>query len=64
VAADYSDFLPEPTNHVSKQGYHPLEEYKKPRRKRDLFLPDVELAKTVVEVLLYRGCACSINQIC
>lgn len=55
VAADYSDSLPESTNHFTKHGYHPLEEYKEPRRKRDLFLPDVELAKTIVEVLLYRG---------
>ncbi|KAJ1703708.1 hypothetical protein LUZ63_003487 [Rhynchospora breviuscula] len=60
VAADYSDSLPESTDHFTKHGYHPLEEYKEPRRKRDLFLPDVELAKTIVEtnhkaVLVFAG---------
>jgi hypothetical protein len=49
VAADYSDYLPESTNHFTKHGYHPLEEYKEPKRKIDMFLSDVQLARTIVE---------------
>ncbi|KAF3329443.1 hypothetical protein FCM35_KLT04774 [Carex littledalei] len=50
VAADYSDSLPESTNHFIKHGYHPLEEYKEPKRKIDMFLSDVQLARTIVEI--------------
>ncbi|KAF3334212.1 aldehyde dehydrogenase [Carex littledalei] len=46
VAADYSDSLPESTNHFIKHDYHPLEEYKEPKRKIDMFLSDVQLART------------------
>ncbi|XP_078181614.1 uncharacterized protein At3g49140-like isoform X3 [Carex rostrata] len=50
VAADYSDSLPESTNHFIKHGYHPLEEYKEPKRKIDMFLSDIQLARTIVEI--------------
>lgn len=50
VAADYSDSVPDSSNYMGKQGYHPLEELKVRRRIRDTKLNSAEIARTTVEV--------------
>ncbi|KAL6614002.1 hypothetical protein ACP70R_036272 [Stipagrostis hirtigluma subsp. patula] len=47
VAADY-DSVPD-SKYTRDRGYHPLEEVKERPKKKDLFLTDVETARTVVE---------------
>ncbi|CAI9117378.1 OLC1v1018763C2 [Oldenlandia corymbosa var. corymbosa] len=49
VAADYSDSLPESSNFIGENGYHPLEELKKDRTARVTKLTDAEIARTAVE---------------
>ncbi|CAI9117379.1 OLC1v1018763C3 [Oldenlandia corymbosa var. corymbosa] len=60
VAADYSDSLPESSNFIGENGYHPLEELKKDRTARVTKLTDAEIARTAVEanqkaLLLFPG---------
>lgn len=50
VAADYSDSLPDSSNYISDQGYHPLEELKACKRTRETKLTSAEIARTTVEV--------------
>lgn len=49
VAADYSDSVPESSNHVRNNGYHPLEELKDQKRVRETKLTYAEIAKTTLE---------------
>lgn len=51
VAADYPDSVPESSNYVAKNGYHPLEELKSGKRVRETKLTGAEIAKTTIEVL-------------
>lgn len=50
VAADYSDPLPDSSNFMGNNGYHPLEELREQRRVCDAKLTDAEIARTTVEV--------------
>ncbi|XP_071688165.1 uncharacterized protein At3g49140-like [Rutidosis leptorrhynchoides] len=49
VAADYPDSVPESSNYVAKNGYHPLEELKNCKRVRETKLTGAEIAKTTIE---------------
>ncbi|XP_059654020.1 uncharacterized protein At3g49140 isoform X2 [Cornus florida] len=49
VAADYSDSVPDSSNHMGNHGYHPLEELKDRKRVRETRLPYAEIARTTVE---------------
>ncbi|KAJ6334186.1 hypothetical protein OIU78_011151 [Salix suchowensis] len=49
VAADYSDSVPDSSNYISHQGYHPLEEVKISKRTRETQLTSAEIARTTVE---------------
>ncbi|PWA72358.1 hypothetical protein CTI12_AA271390 [Artemisia annua] len=49
VAADYPDSVPESSNYVAKNGYHPLEELKSGKRVRETKLTGAEIAKTTIE---------------
>ncbi|GLT96763.1 hypothetical protein SLE2022_143640 [Rubroshorea leprosula] len=49
VAADYSDSVPDSSNYISNQGYHPLEELKVRKRIRETKLSMSEIARTTVE---------------
>lgn len=50
VAADYSDSIPDSSDHMDKQGYHPLEELKGSDDVKPARLSPPEMAKTTVEV--------------
>ncbi|CAK9139480.1 unnamed protein product [Ilex paraguariensis] len=49
VAADYSDSVPDSSNYLGHNGYHPLEELKDRKRVRDINLTSAEIARTAVE---------------
>ncbi|KAL1307684.1 hypothetical protein HN51_049580 [Arachis hypogaea] len=49
VAADYSDSVPDSSNYMNKQGYHPLEELKVSHNTRPARLSPAETARTTVE---------------
>lgn len=49
VAADYSDPLPDSSNFMGNNGYHPLEELREQTRVCDAKLTDAEIARTTVE---------------
>ncbi|KAM7487042.1 hypothetical protein LguiA_003051 [Lonicera macranthoides] len=49
VAADYSDSMPDSSNYVGNNGYHPLEELKDWKQVRNTKLTSAEIAKTTVE---------------
>ncbi|KAK7276707.1 hypothetical protein RIF29_17852 [Crotalaria pallida] len=49
VAADYSDSVPDSSSHMSKQGYHPLEELRVSDDTRPTRLSSAEIAKTTIE---------------
>ncbi|KAK7385910.1 hypothetical protein VNO78_31872 [Psophocarpus tetragonolobus] len=49
VAADYSDSIPDSSDHMDEQGYHPLEELKGSDDIQPARLSPVEIAKTTVE---------------
>ncbi|CAJ1971282.1 unnamed protein product [Sphenostylis stenocarpa] len=49
VAADYSDSIPDSSDHMDKQGYHPLEELKVSDDIKPTRLSPPEMAKTTVE---------------
>ncbi|XP_014505148.1 uncharacterized protein At3g49140 isoform X3 [Vigna radiata var. radiata] len=49
VAADYSDSIPDSSDHMDKQGYHPLEELKGSDDVKPARLSPPEMAKTTVE---------------
>ena len=50
VAADYSDSIPDSSDHMDEQGYHPLEELKGSDDIKPARLSPPEMAKTTVEV--------------
>ncbi|XP_047181749.1 uncharacterized protein At3g49140 isoform X1 [Vigna umbellata] len=49
VAADYSDSIPDSSDHMDGQGYHPLEELKGSEDVKPARLSPPEMAKTTVE---------------
>ncbi|QCE01601.1 uncharacterized protein At3g49140 isoform X3 [Vigna unguiculata] len=49
VAADYSDSIPDSSDHMDEQGYHPLEELKGSDDIKPARLSPPEMAKTTVE---------------
>ncbi|TKY57168.1 hypothetical protein E2542_SST21614 [Spatholobus suberectus] len=49
VAADYSDSIPDSSDHMNEQGYHPLEELKGSNDFQPARLSPAEIAKTTVE---------------
>ncbi|MED6179781.1 hypothetical protein PIB30_003997 [Stylosanthes scabra] len=49
VAADYSDSVPDSSNYMNKQGYHPLEELKVSHNTPPARLSSAETARTTVE---------------
>ncbi|XP_042470843.1 uncharacterized protein At3g49140-like [Zingiber officinale] len=51
VAANYSDSVPDSSNHNRNHGYHPLEELKEceKNKNKNMKLADAEIARTVVE---------------
>ncbi|RYR45635.1 hypothetical protein Ahy_A07g031449 isoform B [Arachis hypogaea] len=49
VAADYSDSVPDSSNYMNKQGYHPLEELKVSHNTRPARLSPAETARNTVE---------------
>lgn len=50
VAADYSDSIPDSSDHMDEQGYHPLEQLKGSNDTKPARLSPPEMAKTAVEV--------------
>ena len=53
VAADYSDSIPDSSDQMDEQGYHPLEELKGSNDIQPARLSPAEIAKTTVEVCAY-----------
>ncbi|KAK7372768.1 hypothetical protein VNO80_06156 [Phaseolus coccineus] len=49
VAADYSDSIPDSSDHMDEQGYHPLEQLKGSNDTKPARLSPPEMAKTAVE---------------
>ncbi|KAI3894878.1 hypothetical protein MKX03_033622 [Papaver bracteatum] len=49
VAADYSDSVPDSSNHMGSRGYHPLEEIKVNERKKETLPTPPEIARTTAE---------------